>query len=67
MYSTHHLTKLSEAIGFVTTKLGLLKTAAVGIGAVLGAQNIGRPKMFGLFKYADSDKCSCGYTSFLIA
>nr|DAJ60440.1 MAG TPA: hypothetical protein [Caudoviricetes sp.] len=35
------LTKLSEAIEFVTSKLGLLKTAAVGIGAALSIKNVG--------------------------
>lgn len=33
------LTKLSEGIGTVTSKLGLLKTAALGVTAVLSARN----------------------------
>lgn len=36
------LTKLSEGIGFVTSNLGLLKTAALGIGAALSFKNIGK-------------------------
>lgn len=35
------LTKLSEAVEFVTSKLGLLKTVAVGIGAALSFKNVG--------------------------
>ena len=33
------LTKLSEGIGTVTSNLGLLKTAALGVTAVLSARN----------------------------
>lgn len=35
------LTKLSEAIGFVLDKAGLLGTVGVGIGAYLGIKNVG--------------------------
>lgn len=35
------LVKLSEAIGFVLDKAGLLGTAGVGIGAYLGIKNVG--------------------------
>lgn len=49
------LTKLSEGIGFVTSNLGLLKTAALGITGVLAFKNVGRDKMYSLsFEYADN-------------
>ena len=35
------LVKLSEAIGFVLDKAGLLGTAGAGIGAYLGLKNVG--------------------------
>lgn len=35
------LTKLSEGIGFVTSNLGLLKTAALGIATALSFKNVG--------------------------
>ena len=35
------LTKLSEGITFVTSNLGLLKTAALGISAALSIKNVG--------------------------
>ena len=55
------LTKLSEAIGWVIDTFGLLGTAA-GIGGIVASfKNIGRPKMFGLYKYADINMCSLGY------
>ena len=40
------LTKLSEAVEFVTSKLGLLKTLAVGVTAALSFKNVGRDKMY---------------------
>ena len=42
------LTKLSEGIGYVTTNIGLLKTAALGISAALSFKNVGRDKMYSL-------------------
>lgn len=36
------LTKVSEAIGFVTGNLGILKTAAIGIAGYLSFKNIGK-------------------------
>ena len=36
-----NLTKVSEGIGFITSKLGLLKTAIIGISAVIGSQKLG--------------------------
>ena len=55
------LTKLSEAIGWVIDKFGVLGTSA-GIGGIFaGFKNIGRPKRFGLYKYADINMCSLGY------
>mgnify|MGYP000435478269 CR=1 FL=1 len=49
-------TKLSEGITFVTSKLGLLKTLALGLTAALSFNNVGRDKMYSLtcFKYADN-------------
>lgn len=35
------LTKISEAIGFVTSNLGLLKTAALGVAGYLSFKNVG--------------------------
>lgn len=55
------LTKLSEAIGWVVDKAGLLGTIGIGAGIFAGFKNIGRPKMFGLYKYADINMCSLGY------
>ena len=53
--------KYSKQIGWVIDKFGLLGTAA-GIGGIFaGFKNIGRPKMFGLYKYADINMCSLGY------
>lgn len=36
------LTKLSEAVEFVTSKLGILKTIVLGITAALSFKNIGK-------------------------
>lgn len=55
------LTKLSEAIGWVIDKAGMLGTIGIGAGLFAGIKNIGRPKMFGLYKYADINVCSLGY------
>ena len=55
------LTKLSEAIGWVIDKAGMLGTIGIGAGLFAGIKNIGRPKMFGLYKYADINMCSLGY------
>ena len=55
------LTKLSEAIGWVVDKAGMLGTIGLGAGLFAGIKNIGRPKMFGLYKYADINMCSLGY------
>ena len=51
------LTTVSEAIGSVTSNIGLLKAAALGIGAALSFKNVGRDKMYSLFchfEYADN-------------
>lgn len=48
---------LKVVVGLVDT-FGLLPTAA---GIFAGFKNIGRPKMFGLYKYADINMCSLGY------
>lgn len=42
------LTKISEAIGFVVDKLGLLKTTVLGVTAALSFKNVGRDKMYSL-------------------
>lgn len=56
------LTKLSEAIGWVIDKAGLLGTVGLGVGLFKGIKNFGRPKMFGLcFEIAEYHKCSLGY------
>lgn len=36
-----NLTKVSEGIGFITSKLGLLKTAIIGVSTVIGSQKLG--------------------------
>ena len=55
------LTKILELITDIVDTFGLLPTAA-GIGGIFaGFKNIGRPKMFGLYKYADINMCSLGY------
>lgn len=43
------LTSIMNVLDFVTDKLGLFKTAALGITAALSFKNIGRDKMFSLF------------------
>ena len=48
------LTKISEAIGFVTSNLGILKTAALGVAGYLSFKNVGRDIMYSLFEYADN-------------
>lgn len=51
------LTTVSEAIGSVTSNIGLLKAAALGIGAALSFKNVGRDKTYSLFchfEYADN-------------
>ena len=50
--------KAIDGIVNALTPLG----AAAGIGGIVaGIKNIGRPKMFGLYKYADINMCSLGY------
>lgn len=51
------LTTVSEAIGSVISNIGLLKAAALGIGAALSFKNVGRDKTYSLFchfEYADN-------------
>ena len=36
-----NLTSISEALGGVISKIGLLKTAIIGIGTVIGSQKLG--------------------------
>ena len=53
---------LFDLLSLLIDKFGVLGTATAIGGGILGAKNIGRPKMFGLvFKYADNYKCSLGY------
>ena len=54
-------TSIGEAVDSVTDKLGLFGTIGLGAGLFAGFKNIGRPKMFGLYKYADINMCSLGY------
>lgn len=46
--------------GLVNALTPLGTVAGIG-GIVAGFKNIGRPKMFGLYKYADINMCSLGY------
>ena len=59
------ITLLTELLGLATDfvdTFGALGTVGIIGGGILGAKNIGRPKMFGLvLKYADNHKCSLGY------
>ena len=50
-----------NVIDKVTSALTPLGTLALGGGLFAGIKNIGRPKMFGLYKYADINMCSLGY------
>lgn len=45
------LTKLSEAIGWVIDKLGVLGTTAIVGGGILGANNLGKTYEYTVFKY----------------
>lgn len=42
------LTKVAEALDWVTEKAGLFGTIGIGAGLFMGLKNFGRPKMFGL-------------------
>jgi len=42
------LSSLSEGLGWIIDKLGILGTLGLGTGAILGAKDIGRSKMFDL-------------------
>ena len=44
------LTKLSEAIGWVIDKFGLLGSAAIVGGGILGKQNLGKTYEYTVFK-----------------
>lgn len=58
------LTKISEAIGFVVDKAGLLGTIGIGAGAFAGFKNIGKGKIcpfINCFEIADYNMCSLGY------
>ena len=52
------LTKISEVLGTLIDKIGLVKGAAIALGAALSFNNVGRGKMHPLvnikFEYADS-------------
>ena len=50
-----------NVIDKVTSALTPLGALALGGGIFAGIKNIGRPKMFGLYKYADINMCSLGY------
>lgn len=52
---------LANAAVELSTALTPLGTLALGGGIFAGFKNIGRPKMFGLYKYADINMCSLGY------
>ena len=55
------LTDLLELGTNIVDTFDLLPTIMAGVGAGLSIKNIGRPKMFGLYKYADINMCSLGY------
>ena len=55
------LTDLLELGTNIVDTFGILPTIMAGVGAGLSIKNIGRPKMFGLYKYADINMCSLGY------
>ena len=52
------ITKISEVLGTLIDKIGLVKGAAIALGAALSFNNVGRGKMHSLikikFEYADS-------------
>ena len=50
-----------NVIDKITSALTPLGTLTLGGGIFAGFKNIGRPKMFGLYKYADINMCSLGY------
>ena len=50
-----------KAIDGIVNALTPLGTIGLGAGIFAGIKNIGRPKMFGLYKYADINMCSLGY------
>ena len=52
---------LANAAVELSTALTPIGTLALGGGIFAGFKNIGRPKMFGLYKYADINMCSLGY------
>ena len=52
---------LANAAVELSNALTPLGTLALGGGIFAGFKNIGRPKMFGLYKYADINMCSLGY------
>ena len=55
------LNSLLSGVNKLTDALGSLGTIGLGAGIFAGIKNIGRPKMFGLYKYADINMCSLGY------
>ena len=55
------LNSLLTGVNKLTDALGSLGTIGLGVGIFAGIKNIGRPKMFGLYKYADINMCSLGY------
>lgn len=66
------LNSLGSVLDWLTEKLGLFGSLGVGAGLFAGIKNVGSLKMFRLtsvnvVKYADSNKCSYGYISFLTA
>ena len=50
-----------DVIDKITSALTPLGTLTLGGGIFAGFKNIGRPKMFCLYKYADINMCSLGY------
>lgn len=58
---TNFLTGILSLLDKISGTMGTLGTIGLGAGLFAGIKNIGRPKMFGLYKYADINMCSLGY------
>ena len=62
------LTKISEVLGLVVDKAGLIGTIGLGAGLFTGIQNVGRSKnaLTSCSKNANSNVRSLGYQSFAL-
>lgn len=55
------LTTALELVTKIVDNVGVLRTLLIGISGIAAFKNVGRPKMFGLYKYAEYNMCSLGY------